>query len=178
MVRINLLPLDEQRPDIPYARVAIFFVAVFMVLAGCIYVAEELSLMMLRSEQATVQARYEELVLVRQAMETAGGKQKRIDAKQMLVKSVEKSRNGLYNLLPRVAVLFTDKVWLNETRVNKENSHLITLLGEAVDYTELAALVSRLEADPLFSSVLLKSTEGDTKTGTLKFVVDLKLKEM
>ncbi|MBP2653914.1 MAG: Fimbrial assembly family protein [Firmicutes bacterium] len=178
MNRINLLPVAERRPDIPYGRIAVFFVVVVLLVIGCIYGVEEYSLRLLEGEVAATQARYEELLPVRQAMEAAGDKQKQIDAKQALVNELEKSRTTPYNLLPRIAGLLTNDIWLDETIVNKTDGRIITLKGETGEYDELAAFVTRLEAEPLFYSVMLKSTEGDTKLGTLKFTIDLKLKEL
>jgi Tfp pilus assembly protein PilN len=177
MIRINLLPLSQRRPQIPYLRVSLFFVVVLLAIIGCIYAVEGLSVWSLERDQAAIQAHYEELLPVRQAMEQAGDKQKQIDAKMVLVKELEKSRTTSYNLVPHIATLLTDTIWLNETKVSKDDGRVITLLGETGDYTELATFISRLEADLLFSSVTLKSTEGDTKAGTLKFTLDLKLKE-
>lgn len=177
MIRINLLPLSQRPPQTPYLRISLFFVMLFLTIVGCIYAIEEFTLWSLEKDQTIVQARYEDLLPVRQAMEQAGNKQKQIDVKMVVVKELEKSRTTSYNLIPQIAALLTDTIWLNETKVNKEDGQVLTLLGETGDYIELATFISRLETDSLFSSVTLKSTEGDIKAGTWKFTLDLKLKE-
>lgn len=176
MIRINLLPHNQRRPQIPYLRVSLFFVVVFLLIVGGIYAVQELSVWSLEKDKVALQAYYEELLPVRQAMEQAGDKQKQIDAKMVLVKELEKSRTTSYNVVPRISAQLTKGIWLNETKVNKDDGQTITLLGETADYKELANFISRLEAESLFSSVTIKSTEGDIKAGTLKFTLDLKLK--
>jgi len=177
MIRINLLPKAQRRPEIPYARVSLFFIGVVLIIVSGIYAVEAYTVSLLDGDRAVVRERYEDLLPVRQAMEQAGDKQKQIDAKLALVNELQKTRTTSYNLLPRVSALLTDAIWLNETKVNKEDGRLITVVGETSDYNQLATFISRLENEPLFSSVTIKSTEGNIKAGTWKFTLDLKLKE-
>jgi len=178
MRRINLLPISQRRPEIPYASVSCFFVIVVMVMMIAIYGINEYFVYSLQEEQVILQGRYEELLPVKRAMDQAGQRQKQIDAKMTLINALAKSRIAPYDLIPRIAGLLTETTWINETKANNEDAKVVTLIGETVDYTELGTFVRRLEEDPLFSRVTLKTTDGDTKAGTLKFTLDIKLKEI
>lgn len=175
MIRINLLPVAERRPDIPYGRVALFFVSLFILLLGSIFAVEVFLTRSVEQDLAEARARFEELRPVRDAMAQAGDKQKRIDAKVALVNEVAKTRTNPYNLFPRIALVLPEAVWLDETRVNRDDGK-VELKGAAVSYPELAQFISNLEADGIYSSVTVKSTEGDFKAGTMKFTLEVKLK--
>lgn len=178
MIRINLLPREDRRSDIPYARVASFFILIFIVLLGSIYGVIAAVNWSAQRDLAAAQARYDELLPVRQAMEQAGDKQKQIDAKQVLVNQLEKSRISPYNLLTRIAAALPPNVWLDETKVNQSDASMLELKGEVGAYPELAQFIKRLEADKAFSAVTLKDTDVDQKAGLWKYTLELKLKGM
>jgi Tfp pilus assembly protein PilN len=178
VIRINLLPKEEQLPEIPHARISLFFVAVLVVILGGIFAVVSLRTWSSEQDLDLVREHYEALRPVRDAMDQAGDKQKRIDAKMLLVKALERTRTAPYNIFPRIAAVLTEGVWLDETKVSQNNAGVIELKGQAVAYPNLAEVITRLEAEGTFKSVTLKSTEGDNKTGTWKFTIELKLKEM
>ncbi|MDR3588887.1 MAG: PilN domain-containing protein [Negativicutes bacterium] len=178
MIRINLLPQAERRPDIPYARVSAFCLGLLVALLVAVYAAEGLLTWSAERDLAATKVRYQELQPVREAMEQAGDKQKQIDAKLVLLKEVEKTRTSPYNVIPHVTAALTDAVWLDETKIGARGSQVIEIKGATAVYPELAQFVSRLEADELFSSVTVKSTESDPKAKTMTFTIELKLKEM
>ncbi|HMM21363.1 MAG TPA: PilN domain-containing protein [Selenomonadales bacterium] len=178
MIRINLLPAGERRPEIPYARVALAAVMAVVLLLGCAFAAVSARAWLTERDLAAARTRYEELRPVREAMEQAGDKQKRIDAKLALVKGLTKLRTYPYRIPPRIAALMPETLWLDETKVNQDTARSIELKGGTAAYPDLAQFISRLEGDGAFAAVTLKATEGDLKAGTLKFTLELKLKEL
>ena len=178
MIKINLLPLAERRPQTAYARMSAFFILVFVLLLACISAALAAQTWYAERELAATKARYEQLRPVMEAMEQANAKQSKIDSKMVMINEIAKMRIYSYEFLPQIASLMTDKLWLNETKLGSGSPNIIEVKGETALYPELAQFLSRLEADGSFKAVTLKSTEGDIKAGTLKFTIELKIKEM
>jgi Tfp pilus assembly protein PilN len=178
---VNLLPREERRSEIPYGRVSVFFTAVFLVLLLLIYGVVGLWTWRVEKQLTAAQTRWVQLLPVRKAMEKAGDKQKRIDAKKALVARLSAQHNTPYNLIPRIAALLPASVWLDESKTAQQDINKIVVKGGAASYSDLAAFISRLEGAGLFRSVTLKSTKGDlqgtvVKQGTLKYTLDLTLK--
>lgn len=179
MIRINLLPRDERLPEIPHARVSLFFVALFLLVVGGAYAGLEFYNAQLAQDIAAAQTRYEELQPVRVDMAQATDKQRQIDAKLALVNQVVKNRHEPYNIMPRIAQQLSDTVWLDETKVTgDDNGRVLEVKGGTTSYNELAAFISRLEQDAVFSMVTLKSTEGNPQSPILRFTLLLKAKGM
>lgn len=178
MIRINLLPPEERRPEIPYARVSLSFVGLFLLLLVIIYGVQCARIWSSEKALLTVRSRYIQLQPEREAMEQAADKQRQIEAKMVVVNQLVKTRTAPYNVVPRVAALMNENVWLDETKVNQNNDKVVELKGSTFAYEDLVQFVSRLEQDELFKTVILKSTEGDIKGGILKFTLEMKLKEI
>lgn len=179
MIRINLLPLEDRRPDIPYARVALFFVLIFVLILGSISGVIAAMTWSTERDLAAAKAQYDDLLPVRQAMEQATDKQKQINAKQVLLNQLEKIRISPYNLIVKIAAALPGNVWLDETKSSWDNGHAgLELKGEVAAYPELAQFISQLEADGSFSSVTLQGTDVDAKAGLWKYTIDLKMKGM
>lgn len=178
MIRINLLPKEERRPGIAYARISAFFLTLVLLIIVAVYGVGTIQVWKVQQDLADVQNRYETVQPVRLAMEQAGDKQKQIDAKMGLVNSLMKLRTTPYNLMTRVAELMPDKIWIDSTKVIQNDVGTLEMKGEAIEYPAIAEFISRMENSGLFKTVGIKSTEGDIKAGTLKFTLEVKLKEM
>jgi len=178
VIRINLLPKAERRSDIPYARVSLFFVILCLVGLMVAVAGEGVSIWLIEKEQIATATHYDELLPVRQAMEQVGDKEKQIAAKKVIIDELVKSRTLPYNIYIRIAAVMPDLLWLDETSNNKDDAKVITLKGQTVDYATLAIFISKLETQPYLNSVTLKSVEGDVQSGTLKFTLNLKVKEL
>lgn len=165
MIRINLLPVREERQK---ADLRQFAVLLLLTLAGAVAVAVLLNVQ-LRSQVRHAQARvtkienqierYQpQIEQVKEYKET----KKRIEKKLEVIKNLEAKRSGPVRMLDELATHTPEKLWLTRLEASQGN---VSIHGMSLANELIASFLESLDDSPYFSNVELLETNATTEQG-------------
>ncbi|MEG6585546.1 PilN domain-containing protein [Dendrosporobacter sp. 1207_IL3150] len=181
MIRINLLPTEERRSELPLYRI-FSVVGVFVVLILiCIYSYGYFTTSNIESKIQEKRTQYELLKPTQEKMRVTEAKVQQINAKNNILLSLTQERKSWHAIMTHIGVVKTPNVWLTEVGLADKNSFKIK--GLATSYPDLATFIKKLEQDDLFLDVALVNSEKltndrDYSAGVANFELLVKIKGM
>jgi type IV pilus assembly protein PilN len=165
MIRINLLPVREERRKADAQRLGAMLAAT---LVGSMLAAAGLHAMLLHDISSTraltiatqqeIERFEPQLKQVEEFRKTKG----EIEQKLGVIQSLHEARSGPVHMLDELATHTPDRIWINKVTIQ---SGRLTLEGMSLDNELVALFLTALEASPYFKNVELVETQAKDKDG-------------
>src|SRR5690349_14061408 len=139
MIRINLLPPDEQAAKRSLSVVFLAMGLLMLLLCASWYGYGAYRIWSLENSLRDTANRYELLRPTQDKMQTVNTKQQQLDAKNNILTVLTKERKSSYAVVTRLATITPQQVWLTE--VASAEKRLIRIKGQAMTYPDLAAFL-------------------------------------
>jgi type IV pilus assembly protein PilN len=165
MIRINLLPVREERRKATAQRLGLTLAAVLvgsLLLAGATHgtLMHQISSTreLTQQTQAEIQRFEPQLKQVEEFKKTKAEIEQKLD----VIQNLHDARSGPVHVLDELAANTPDRIWVN--KVNIESGRL-TLQGMSLDNELVALFLTALEESPFFKGVELVETAAKDKDG-------------
>ncbi len=181
MIRINLLPPEERRTQLPLARIFLIITTGVIGFGIAVYTYGFFTIMNLENQLHDTRNQYELLKPTQEKMQSTTAIVQQIQAKNAVLIALTQDRKSWHAIMTHLGVLATTNVWLNEVSLAEKN--LLKIKGMAGSYPDLAAFIKKLEQDAFFTDVLLLNAEKfnqdkNPSTSVANFELSVKIKGM
>jgi type IV pilus assembly protein PilN len=165
MIRINLLPVREERRKATAQRLGILLAATVagsLLLAGAIHGMLRHSISSTRDQMAATQAEIQRFEPQLKQVEEFKKTKAEIEQKLGVIESLHEARSGPVHVLDELATHTPDRIWVNKVMIKAGK---LTLEGMSLDNELVALFLTALEESPYFKSVELVETQAKDKNG-------------
>lgn len=178
MIKINLLPPEKRRKQIPLKRFITIVMSSFVIVWVGIYFFMLFQAAILQDSILSAKESYQLMTKSIEKKEITEKKQQVINKKNAVVTGISKNINAEYAVLSNISELVTANVWLTEFHMNEKK--VVRIKGNASSYLQLATFLNRFENNKAFTEVSLTSANV-TKVSNqeiTQFEVTAKFKEL
>ncbi len=165
MIRINLLPVREERRKASARQLALVLVAAVVgsaLLAGALHakLRHDISSTreMARATQQEIDRFAPQLAQVEQFKKTKSEIEQKLD----VIQGLNQARSGPVHMLDELATHTPDRIWISKISVHGGR---LTMEGMSLDNELVALFLTALEESPYFKNVELVETQAKEKDG-------------
>jgi type IV pilus assembly protein PilN len=165
MIRINLLPVREERRKASAQRLGAMLVATLagsLLLAGAIHGMLRHQISSTHDLSAATQAEIQRFEPQLKQVEEFKKTKAEIEQKLGVIQSLHEARSGPVHVLDELATHTPDRIWVNKIAIK---SGKLTLEGMSLDNELVALFLTALEESPYFKGVELLETQAKDKDG-------------
>jgi type IV pilus assembly protein PilN len=165
MIRINLLPVREERRKAGARNLALIMIAG---LAGSVFLSGVLHLKVLhdisstREITANTQAEIDRFAPQLKQVEEFKKTKAEIEQKLNVIQGLNEARSGPVRMLDELATHTPDRIWISQVQV--ENGRMV-MEGMSLDNELVALFLTALEESAYFKNVELVETQAKEKDG-------------
>ncbi len=174
-MKINLLPPQERPQGLTRKKLFSIVSALVLFSYAVIFSYNQYVLWNLNDELLAVDAQYQLLRPAEQKMLAALAKQTAYNQRNSLLVKLSRERKSWHAALSRLGYITPPKVWL--TQVSTVDRTYVKILGQAASYSELAAFLTNMGQDEIFTAPMLISADQDNRSNLTKFEIVVKIKE-
>jgi type IV pilus assembly protein PilN len=165
MIRINLLPVREERRKATAQRLGAMLAATLvgsLLLAGAVHGMLRHQISSTREQSQSTQAEISRFEPQLKQVEEFKKTKAEIEQKLGVIQSLHEARSGPVHVLDELATHTPDRIWISkiEMRAGKLN-----LVGMSLDNELVALFLTALEESPYFKGVELVETQAKDKNG-------------
>jgi type IV pilus assembly protein PilN len=165
MIRINLLPVREERRKASAQRLGAMLAATLVgsvLLSGAIHGMLRHDISSTRELSLETQKEIEHFEPQLKQVEEFKKTKAEIEQKLGVIQSLHEARSGPLHLLDELATHTPDRIWINKVTIQ---SGRLTLEGMSLDNELVALFLTSLEESPFFKDVELVETKAKDKDG-------------
>jgi type IV pilus assembly protein PilN len=165
MIRINLLPVREERRKASAQRLGAMLAATFVgmvVLTGLVHGVVRHDISSTRNESIETQKEIDRFEPQLKQVEEFKKTKAEIEQKLGVIQDLHEARSGPVRVLDELATHTPDRIWIN--KITMQTGRL-TLEGMSLDNELVALFLTALEESPYFKNVELLETQAKDKDG-------------
>jgi type IV pilus assembly protein PilN len=165
MIRINLLPVREERRKQDLRQFAVTLAAAFVgsiALAGVFHWSLLSDVSEAKTSMASTQKQIDRFQPQLKKVEEYKATKAQIEKKLEVIERLEQARSGPVHVLDEIAIHAPEKLWV--TRIGAEG-RTIRIDGMSLDNELVALFMTALNGSPYFQNVELQATEAKTVNG-------------
>jgi type IV pilus assembly protein PilN len=165
MIRINLLPVREERRKATAQRLGAMLAATLvgsLLLAGVIHGALRHQISSTREQSQATQAEIARFEPQLKQVEEFKKTKAEIEQKLGVIQNLHEARSGPVHVLDELAKHTPDRIWINKVEIEAGK---LTLQGMSLDNELVALFLTALEESPYFKNVELVETQAKDKDG-------------
>lgn len=165
MIRINLLPVREERRKQDLRQLAVTLAATLVgsiALAGVFHLSLRGDLADARTSLTATQKQIDRFGPQLQKVEEYKKTKAQIEKKLEVIENLERARSGPVHVLDQIAVHAPEKLWVTRIRAEGRTVHVE---GLSLDNELVASFMTALNGSPYFKGVELEGTEAKTVNG-------------
>lgn len=174
-MKINLLPPQERPQGFTRKKFFIIMSVCVLFIYTVIFGYNQYVLWSLSDELSAVNSQYQLLRPAEQKMLAALAKQTAYNQRNSVLVKLSKDKKSWHAVLSRLGYITPPKVWL--TQVAAVDRKYVKILGQAANYSELAAFLANMANDGIFTAPMLISADQDNRSNLTKFEIVVKIKE-
>jgi type IV pilus assembly protein PilN len=165
MIRINLLPVREERRKAGARQLALVLVAALMgsvLLAAALHAKVRHDISSTREETLATQKEIDQFAPQLKQVEEFKKTKAEIEQKLDVIQGLNEARSGPVHMLDELATHTPDRIWI--TKVSVHGGRL-AMEGMSLDNELVALFLTALEESPYFKDVELVETKAKEKDG-------------
>ena len=165
MIRINLLPVREERRKAGARQLALVLMAAVagsVVLSGLVHLKTRHDISSTREQAMATQAEIDRFAPQLKQVEEFKKTKAEIEQKLGVIQSLHEARSGPVRVLDELSTHTPDRIWISKVAIH---SGKLTLEGMSLDNELVALFLTALEESPYFKSVELVETQAKDKDG-------------
>ena len=165
MIRINLLPVREERRKASARQLALVMVAALMgsvLLAAALHAKVRHDISSTREQTLATQKAIDQFAPQLKQVEEFKKTKAEIEQKLDVIQGLNEARSGPVHMLDELATHTPDRIWITKVSVH---SGRLTMEGMSLDNELVALFLTALEESPYFKDVELVETKAKEKDG-------------
>lgn len=165
MIKINLLPVREERRKAGARQLAVSLVAALigsMAIAGFFHWSLKAEVAEVTASVADTQRQIDQFGPQLRQVEEYRKTKAEIEQKLEVIERLFASRAGPVHMLDELATHAPDRLWVTDVETNLD---MLTIKGMSLDNELVAVFLTALNQSPYFTDVELLSTEAKEKEG-------------
>ena len=165
MIRINLLPVREERRKADLQQqvlLLVLLVVVAVTVIGWMHFSIRSDIDNAKNQVAQIEASIKTFEPQLKQVEAYKAKKQDVEQKLEVIRGLDRSRSGPVHMMDELATHTPDRVWLRRLEVS--GAH-VKLEGKSLDNEIVAAFMTQLTNSPYFGNVELTSTELESQGG-------------
>ncbi|MEG2342606.1 MAG: PilN domain-containing protein [Acidaminococcaceae bacterium] len=176
MIKINLLPEERRKKELPIEKIYLVATYAFVILALCLWGYNLAVFKYTEAKLETVNSNISALHVWQERYELNQAQNADIKQREVIVTDLSKTRMFWSRNLAELGNITPYGCWLTAVRQDTNKPEKITITGKALKMEMLLDFIYRLQQEPYINSVELTSTDLNTggqkgQTDNLNFSV-------
>ena len=164
MIEINLLPEEERktRQKIPIKKILpVLIIAAILILMGLTYFRNLNKINSLQSEINNLEREKNKYIKFKKEFDSINKQLKTINKRLTVLKSLEKGKTYIAQILQQLLISIPDNLWLEELEINNNN---LSVQGKCLFNSNITSFVNNLdERENIKDPIINKVNERDER---------------